>query len=154
MIEVFLAGDYLGTPHDIGAWAYLLRRGEDLVGEGKGSDRPKIVTSRLASEAAGLALALEDLIRGWSGEDVAVRTSSAGLEGLLLRHGKGLSRDLERWYARMREAARRCSSVRFIPVSPADLTHLRAAVWELLPAPRRPLIARASELLPGQDGPP
>ena len=154
MIEVLLAGDYLGTPHDIGAWAYLLRRGEDLVGEGKGSDRPKIVTSRLASEAAGLALALEDLVRGWSGEDVVVRTNSAGLEGLLLRRGKGLSCDLERWYARMLEAAGRCSSVRIVPVAVTDLTHLHAAARELLPSPRRPLIARASEILPGKEDSP
>lgn len=154
MIEVFLAGDYLGTPHDIGAWAYVLRHGEELVGEGKGSDRPNIITSRLASEAAGLALALEDLLRGWSGEDVVIRTSSAGLEGLLLRRGSGLSRDLERWYTRMRAAAGRCSSVRIVPVSVADLTHLHATARQLLPSPRRPLIARASELLPGKDDSP
>lgn len=152
MIEVFLAGHYLGTPHDIGAWAYALRRGEEILGEGKGSDRPAVITCRLATEAAGLALALEDLIQNWAGEDVVVRTGSAGLEGLLLRQGKGVSRDLARWYARARAAAGHCSSLRILAVPHGELARLRTTAEKLLPAtPSGIKIARASDLSIGKE---
>jgi hypothetical protein len=147
MIEVLLSGDYRGTPHDVGAWAYVIRRGEELLGQGKGSDRPKIITSRLTTEAAALALALEDLVREWNGEDVAVRTSSAGLEGLLIQRGTGVPRDLVRWYARIRDAAARLGSVRILPVDALEIASLRTSVQDLLPRELPRLVtARASEL--------
>jgi hypothetical protein len=147
MIEVLLSGDYLGTPHDIGAWAYVIRRGEELLGQGKGSDRPKIITSRLTTEAAALALSLEDLAREWNGEDVAVRTSSAGLQGLLIQRGTGVPRDLAGWYARIRDAAARLGCVRILPVDAREIASLKTSVQDLLPrAMPRLIIARASEL--------
>src|SRR5579863_3565678 len=112
MIELLLAGAYRGTPHDVGAWAYRLLRDGEPLGAGKGSGRPQVVTSRLSAEAAALALALEDVARDGEGEDLVIRTSSAGLEGLLVRRGQGVPPDLARWYARIRGAAGRLASVR------------------------------------------
>lgn len=147
MIELALTGTYLGTPHDVGAWAYALRRGEELLGAGKGSDRPQAVTSRLSAEAAALALALEEITREWEGEDIVVRTTSAGLQGLLVRQGVGVPRDLARWYARVREAAGHLASVRILPASREDLAGLLANAQELLPqAQARISLARASAL--------
>jgi hypothetical protein len=148
MIEVLLSGDYRGTPHDVGAWAYAIRRGEELLGAGKGSDRPQIITSRLSAEAAALALALEEISRGWEGEDIVVRTTSVGLQGLLVRRGLGVPQNLARWYIRAREAASRSASVRILSAAPEDLASLRANAAELLPrAEARISIARASKLL-------
>jgi hypothetical protein len=147
MIELVLAGAYRGRPLELGAWAYLLRQGARALGQGKGMDRPLAVTSRLAAEAAALALGLEDLARDWAGEDVVVRTASAGLEGLLTRRGSGVAQDLARWYARAREAAASCASVRIVPASAGDLAALRAEVEALLPEARSPVqIARACAL--------
>lgn len=155
MIELFLAGTYLGTPHDVGAWAYALRRGEELLLEGEGRGRPEAITSRLSSEAAALALALEEVSRGWEGEEIVVRTTSAGLEGLLTRQGIGLPRELARWYARAREAAGRMASVRILTASPEDLASLEANARGLLPQGEpRIRIARASKLgTPKEDRP-
>jgi hypothetical protein len=137
----------VGSPHDIGAWAYAIRRGEELLGGGKGVDRPQSVTSRLAAEAAALALGLEDLAREWEGEDVVVRTASAGLEGLLLRGGRGFPRDVSLWYSRVCQAAAGPTSVRILPATPEDLAALRADIGALLPHPSlHGVIARASEL--------
>jgi hypothetical protein len=145
MIELTLTGTYLGPPHDIGAWAYALRRGEDLLGGGKGSDRPLAVTSRLSAEAAALTLALEDLTRDWAGEEIVVRTRSAGLEGLLVRRGMGVPRELASWYARVREAAGRLASVRILPATLEELASLQANAQGLLPqAQMRIPTARAS----------
>jgi hypothetical protein len=147
MIELALTGTYLGTPHDVGAWAYAIRRGEELLGVGKGSDRPQIVTSRLSAEAAALALALEAINRGWEGEDIVVRTTSAGLQGLLVRQGVGVPRDLARWYARVREAAAHLASVRILPASRADLAALQENAFQLLPRAQAGIsLARASAL--------
>lgn len=145
MIEVLLSGDYLGTPHDVGAWAYLIRRGDELLGEGKGSDRPKIITSRLSTEAAAMALALEDLTRECNGEEVVVRTNSAGLQGLLVRQGIGAAGDLARWYVRLRTAAERCGSVRILSISSGEIASLEMCARDLLPRGPRIVIARASE---------
>lgn len=134
MIEVLLCGDYLGVPYEVGAWAYLVRSGEELIGEGKGSDRPEIITSRLATEVAALALALEELTRGCSGDEVLVRTTSAGLEGLLIRRGAGAPRDVSRWYRRLRAAAARCSSVRIMAARRDEVGALQAVLRDLLPA--------------------
>jgi hypothetical protein len=148
MIEVLLSGDYRGTPHDVGAWAYAIRRGEELLGGGKGSDRPQAITSRLSAEAAALALALEEISRDWEGEDIVVRTTSVGLQGLLVRQGLGVPQDLARWYARARAAAGRSASVRILSASPEELASLQANAAELLPrAETRILVARASKLL-------
>jgi hypothetical protein len=153
MIELVLSGDYRGTPHEVGAWAYALRRGDEHLGGGKGVDRPLAVTSRLAAEAAALALGLECLAREWEGEDVAVRTASAGLEGLLTRRGIGVAPDLSRWYARACRAAAGCASVRILPAAPEDLAALRAHVEGLLPEPSAPVsIARACELRASRRG--
>jgi hypothetical protein len=147
MIELVLTGAYRGKPHEIGAWAYALRRDGEYLAQGNGTDRPEAVTSRLAAEAAALALGLEDLARDWGGEEVVVRTASAGLEGLLTRRGSGVARELCRWYERVRRAAAGCASVRVLPASPQDLAPLRARVEELLPEPPSPAsLARACEL--------
>jgi hypothetical protein len=146
MIELALSGAYRGRPHEMGAWAYALRRGAEQLGRGQGVDRPLAVTSRLAAEAAALALGLEDVARDWAGEEVLVRTASAGLEGLLIRRGRGVAQDLTRWYARVCQAAAELASVRILPASAADLDALRAHVEELLPAARNPVtLARAWE---------
>jgi hypothetical protein len=134
MIELVLTGAYRGKPHEVGAWAYALRRDGEPLGQGNGTDRPQAVTSRLAAEAAGLAQGLEDLTRDWGGEDVVVRTASAGLEGLLCRRGSGLARELRLWYERVRRAAAGCASVRILPATPEDLAALRERVLALLPA--------------------
>ena len=106
-----------------------------------------MITSRLSAEAAALALALEEISRGWEGEDIVVRTTSAGLQGLLVRRGQGVPRDLARWYARAREAAGRSASVRILPATTEDLASLRENAEELLPrGEARISIARASEL--------
>lgn len=133
MIEVTLCGDYLGVPHEVGAWAYLVRCGGELLGEGRGSDRPQIITSRLATEAAALALALEDVTRTCHADDVLIRTISTGLEGLLVRRGAEAPRDVSRWYQRLRAAAALCSSVRVLRARPDELGSLRAIVQDLLP---------------------
>ena len=147
MLELTLSGAYLGKPHEIGAWAYAVQRGGELLRSGRGSDRPQAVTSRLAAEAAALAFALEEVAQGWEGEDLVVRTASAGLEGLLLRRGLGVARDLSGWYSRIRLAAASCASVRLLPVAAGDLAELRERVQELLPRDRLPVpIARASAL--------
>lgn len=147
MIDVILTGTYLGAPHEIGAWAYRYSVGESLLGERQGSGRPQIITSRLSTEAAALALALEEIARGWAGEDVAVRTASAGLQGLVQRRGLGAHRELSQWHSRIREAALRCSSVRILLVSAQDLVTLDASARQLLPRREgRPRLARASEM--------
>lgn len=133
MIEVLLCGDYLGVPHEVGAWAYLVRSGEELIGEGKGSDRPEIIASRLATEVAALTLALEELTRGCNEDEVLVRTTSVGLEGLLIRRGAGAPRDVSRWYQRLRTAAARCSSVRIMAARRDEVGELQEVLRVLLP---------------------
>lgn len=147
MIELLLAGTYLGIPHEVGAWAYALRRGEELLAARRGCGRPQIITSRLSTEAAALTLALEEIANDWAGEEVVARTTSAGLHGLLLRQGKGVPGELKSWYARAREAAGRCGVVRVLPASAGDVAALRGGAQELLPQPPAgPQIARASAL--------
>jgi hypothetical protein len=147
MLEVILTGDYLGTPHDIGAWTYSIRLGREILRSQRGIDRPQSVTCRLAAEAAALAFALEDVARGWEGEELVVRTASAGLEGLLVRRGTGVARDLRVWYGRIRQAAAACASVRVLPARADELAALQERLKDLLPENRLPpTIARASAL--------
>lgn len=147
MIEVFLFGDYLDSPHEIGAWAYLIRQGDELLAQGKGIERPQVVTSRLATETAALALALEDLVRDWDAQEVTVYSRSAGLAGLLVRRGEGVARDVARWYERVRGAADGCAHVRILRAQPDQISTLQGSVKGLLPAtPGRILVARASEV--------
>lgn len=151
MIEVVLCGDYWGPPHEVGAWAYLARSGQDVLREGKGSDRPDAIASRLATEVAALASALEHLALECHGEDILVRTATSGLQGLLLHRGPGVARDVMRWYERLRLAATRCNSVRILPAEGVELRGLRVTIQNLLPPIKRRLpVARA--IPPGRPG--
>ncbi|HLY10371.1 MAG TPA: hypothetical protein VKW04_13790 [Planctomycetota bacterium] len=145
MIEIALVAAYRGAPHEVGAWAYTLRRNGEAPAGRTGSGRPRMITSRLSAEAAALSLALEEIVRDWEGEDIVVRTASAGLEGLFVRRGEGVPRDLSAWYARARQAAQRCASVRILPAQPEELDGLRAGLQGLLPGEAPGRVARASD---------
>lgn len=145
MIEVILTGAWRGVPHEVGAWVYALRRGGELLHGGRGTDRPREITSRLSAEAAALAFALEEAAREWAGEDLVIRTASAGLQGLFVRRGLGVARDLARWHSRAREAARVAASVRILPATPLELAALEAEARGLLPGDVGTPLARASD---------
>lgn len=138
MFDVWIAGAYVGKPFDVGSWIYSLRRNGELVAEERGKDRPEILMCRLGAETAALAIALEAVVREDRGEDVIVRTYSAGLDGLLRTKGTGARDDVGRWYLKVARLAEQCSSLRLVPSSAVELERLRGLASEILPTPALP----------------
>lgn len=132
MIELAVAGAWRGIPVEAGAWAFSLRRGEELLALGSGLGRPPELSSRLSAQAAALARGLEQARSETGGEDVLVRTLSPGLRGLLARLPAELPRDLAAWVSRAREAAERCSTVRLEIASGGEAERQEGLARELL----------------------
>jgi hypothetical protein len=153
MIELILTGAYRGVPHEVGAWAWTLRREGLEIGAGNGVDRPDRVTSRLSAQAAGLALGLQAAARDWAGEEILVRAAGAGLEGLLRRQPPELPAGLNGWVRKARAAAESLAAVRILPAAPEAFLALDVLVRQLLPADNGRLrLARAALPPPFREG--